>query len=125
MANEKSVGSPPTIESNDGLSLRGELLSAKAFWQPFAAKDGRPATDNVRLVYEVYSEAIGVLEVSQLIRLPAPGFPAPVAGVRGKLEKGTFTHAKLRCPVVLRISDIDVYKEKVQLTFSDVKELAS
>ena len=100
------------------------LLTAKAFRAPFAAKGDRPATDNVRLVYEVHSEASGLLEIQQLVRLPAAGFPAPgVPGERGQLVKGTFTHAKLNSRVEAALGELEVFNGKLQVPFLTLREI--
>ena len=113
------------LEVINGLLLRGVLLTAKAFRAPFAAKGERPATDNVRLVYEVHSEASGLLEIQQLVRLPAPGFPAPsVPGERGQLAKGTFTHAKINSRIEAVLGEVEVFNGKLQVPFLSLREIA-
>jgi hypothetical protein len=121
----KSDSLSKSVEVANGLLLRGVLLTAKAFRAPFAAKGERPATDNVRLVYEVHSEASGLLEIQQLVKLPAPGFPAPsVPGERGQLVKGTFTHAKLNSRVEVTLGELDVFNGKLQVPFLALREIA-
>ena len=116
---------PKPVEVANGLLLRGVLLTAKAFRAPFAAKGERPATDNVRLVYEVHSETSGLLEIQQLVKLPAPGFPAPsVPGERGPLVKGTFSHAKLNSRVEDILGELDVFNGKLQVPFLTLREIA-
>ena len=121
---QKSDGVPKSVELGNGLVLRGVLLSAKAFRAPFAAKGERPASDNVRLVYEVHSENSGLLEIQQLVRLPAAGFPPPsVPGERGPLAKGSFTHAKLNSRVEVTLGELDVFNNKLQVPFLTLREV--
>lgn len=125
MDKQTSDSLPKPLEVANGLLLRGVLLTAKAFRAPFAAKGERPATDNVRLVYEVHSEASGLLEIQQLVRLPAPGFPAPtVPGERGQLAKGTFTHAKLNSRIEAILGELEVFNGKLQVPFLTLREIA-
>jgi len=113
------------LEVTNGILLRGLLLTAKAFRAPFAAKGDRPATDNVRLVYEIHSETSGLIEIQQLVRLPAPGFPLPSEpGERGQLAKGTFSHAKINSRVEAVLGELEVFNGKLQVPFLALREIA-
>jgi hypothetical protein len=125
----KSDSTREAVTPPFGLEFVGELLCEEAYFQPYAAKGTNPASDNVRVKYELYAEDTGTIKVSKSFRLPAPGFPPPPhAGARGQLAAGTFPSllskdARMKSLVRARFGAIDLYEKSVQIQLLSIEAL--